>query len=55
VNLALSAMLSASGVIVAAVAFLHRDDPAWQRGMVSIMALAVAQVVLGVVSVLLVR
>ena len=51
-NLALSAMLSASGVIVAAVAFLHRDDPAWRRGMAWIMGLAVAQVALGVVSVL---
>jgi hypothetical protein len=46
-------MLSASGVIVAAAAFLHRGDPAWQRGMVWIMGLAIAQVLLGVASALL--
>ena len=40
-------LLSGSGVIVAAVAFLNRDKPDWQRGMSRIMIIAVMQVVLG--------
>jgi hypothetical protein len=50
VNLVPSVMLSSSGVVLAAVAFYRRDDPAWRRGMVWIMGLAIVQVVLGVVS-----
>jgi len=53
VTLVPAVVLSASGVIVAAAAFLHRDDPAWQRGMVWIMGVAVGQVLLGVASALL--
>jgi len=55
VSLVPSIILSASGVIVAAAAFLHRDDPSWRRGMVWIMGLAIAQVALGVISAVLIR
>jgi len=40
-------LLSGSGVIVAAAAFLNRDKPEWQRGMTRILSIAVMQVVLG--------
>lgn len=46
-NLVIPLLLSGSGVIVAAVAFLNRDKPDWQRGMSRIMIIAVMQVVLG--------
>ena len=55
VSLVPSVLLSASGLIVAAVAFFHRDDPDWRRAMVPIMAIAIAQVTLGVVSAVLIR
>jgi hypothetical protein len=53
--LAFGALLSASGVLVAAVAFYNRDKPEWQRGMRTIYFLAFAQVALGTVTVLLGR
>jgi hypothetical protein len=46
-------VLSASGVLVAAVAFYNRDKPEWQRGMRSIYILAIGQVVLGTVTAML--
>jgi hypothetical protein len=55
VTLIPSLILSGSGVAVAAVAFAHRGDPAWQRGMATIMGLAIMQVVLGVVTAVLIR
>ena len=50
-----SLILSGSGVVVAAIAYVHRGDPAWQRGMATIMFLAVTQVVLGAVTAVLIR
>ena len=49
-NLVLPLALSGMGVAVAAVAFHNREKPDWQRNMPALMALAVGQVVLGVVS-----
>jgi hypothetical protein len=43
----LPVLLSGSGVIVAAVAFLNRDKPEWQRSMSRILVIAVTQVMLG--------
>jgi hypothetical protein len=48
-------ILSVSGIAVAAVAFNHRTDPAWRRGMAWIMGIAITQVVLGALSALLIR
>ena len=42
-------LLSISGVAVAAVAFLNRDKPEWQRDMRKIYVIAIGQVALGVV------
>jgi hypothetical protein len=39
-----SLILSGSGVAAAAIAFAHRIDHAWQRGMASIIGLATAPV-----------
>jgi hypothetical protein len=54
-NLLPSMMLSASGVFVAAVAFVHRDDPDWRRAMPLIVFLAIVQVALGTLSAILFR
>ena len=43
-------MLSASGVILAAVGFINRERPEWQRAMRPIFFLAIGQVILGVAS-----
>jgi len=47
--------LSASGVVVAGIAFYNRDKPAWQRDMRAIYIIAIGQVALGVVSAFLAR
>ena len=47
--------LSASGVLLAAIAFHNRDKPEWQRGMRPIYMLAIGQVALGTVTALLLR
>ncbi len=49
-SLVLPLTLSAVGVAIAAVAFLNRDKPEWQRSMPALMVLAVGQVVLGSVA-----
>jgi multisubunit Na+/H+ antiporter MnhB subunit len=54
-NLLPSIILSASGVIVAALAFYYRNDRSWQRAMTWIMAVAIGQVVLGALSAVLLR
>lgn len=46
-DLALPFFLSATGVLVAAVAFYNRDKPSWQRDMSKLYALAIMQVALG--------
>jgi uncharacterized membrane protein len=46
-NLVIPLLLSGSGVVVAALAFVNRDKPDWQRGMTRILSIAVMQVVLG--------
>jgi exosortase/archaeosortase len=48
-------MLSTSGVIVAAAAFVHRDDRAWQRSLPLIMWIALVQVVFGAVALAVLR
>jgi hypothetical protein len=48
-DLATPLFLSASGVMIAAIAFYNRDKPEWQRGMRQIFVIAVGQVVLGAV------
>jgi hypothetical protein len=45
--------LSASGVLVAAIAFYNRDKPDWQRDMRRIYIIAVGQVALGTATALL--
>jgi hypothetical protein len=55
VHLVPAMILSASGVIVATAAFLHRRDPRWLRSMPVIMGMAIMQVMLGVVSGLAIR
>jgi hypothetical protein len=47
--------LSATGVIVAAVAFYNRDKPTWQRDMSKLYVLAITQVMLGGLFLLLLR
>ena len=49
-GIALGLALSASGVLVAAIAFYNRDKPAWQRDMRRIYIIAIGQVALGTVS-----
>jgi hypothetical protein len=49
-GLGLSLLLSASGVLVAAVAYHNRDKPEWQRDMRAIYILAMGQVAFGAVS-----
>ena len=49
-NLALPLLLSGSGVAIAAVAFYNRERPDWQASMPVLIALAVVQVTLGVIS-----
>ena len=39
--------LSGTGIAVAAIAFYNRENPAWQRDMLMIYTLAIAQVALG--------
>jgi uncharacterized membrane protein YfcA len=48
-----SIMLSASGVILAAVAFAHRGDPDWRKAIPLIMGMAIATVALGALSAVL--
>jgi hypothetical protein len=50
VDLALSLMLSGSGVMVAGVAYLNRGKPEWQGSMQRIYVIALGQVALGAVS-----
>ena len=54
-GLGLSLLLSASGVLVAAVAFHNRNKPEWKRDMRAIYIIALGQVALGTVSFLLSR
>ena len=49
-ELGLALGLSASGVLVAAIGFLNRDKPEWQRDMRKIYIIALGQVALGAVS-----
>ncbi len=46
-GLGLSLLLSASGVLVAAVAFHNRNKPEWKRDMRAIYIIALGQVALG--------
>ena len=48
-------ILSFSGVVVAGLAFVNRDRPDWQRAMPVVMAIAIGQVILGMLTTLLVR
>jgi hypothetical protein len=48
-DLATPLLLSASGVLIAAIAFYNRDKPEWQLGMRQILVIAIGQVVLGAV------
>jgi hypothetical protein len=50
VNIGLPLVLSASGLVVAALAVYNRDKPAWQRDMRSILLVAIGQVALGAVA-----
>ena len=50
VGLVVGLSLSASGVVIAAVAYHNRDKPEWQRDMRAIYILAMGQVALGAVS-----
>ena len=45
--------LSASGVLVAAIAFYNREKPEWRRDMRKIYVIVVGQVALGTVTALL--
>jgi hypothetical protein len=54
-GLASGILLSASGVILAAVAFYNRDKPDWQRSMRAIYFLAFAQVAAGTLAALVGR
>jgi hypothetical protein len=47
--------LSASGVLVAVIAFYNRDKPEWRRDMRPIYILAIGQVALGTVTAFLLR
>ncbi len=49
-NLLVPLLLAGGGVAVAGLAFYNREKPDWQRNMAALMALAVGQVVLGVVA-----
>jgi hypothetical protein len=49
-DLLLPLVLSGVGVAVAALAICNRAEPAWQRNMTVLMAIAIGQVVLGAVS-----
>ena len=40
-------ILSGSGVLIMAIAYRNRDQPAWQRDMRAIIILAIGQVLLG--------
>jgi hypothetical protein len=54
-HLAPALMLSTSGLVVAAAAFLNRGDRVWQRNAPWIMGVAVAQVALGVIALIVIR
>ncbi len=54
-SLVLPLALSGLGVAVAALAFSHRDDPTWQRGLPALIVLAVGQVLLGAITWILLR
>ena len=47
--------LSSSGVLIAALAYVRRDDPDWQRDLPLIMVLALGMVAVGVVAWFLVQ
>ena len=47
--------LSSSGVLIAALAYVRRDDPDWQRDLPVIMVLALGMVAVGVVAWFLVQ
>jgi hypothetical protein len=54
-DLSVPLLLSATGVLTAAVAFYNRDKPAWQKDMRAIYILAIGQVALGTAAFLLGR
>ena len=53
--MSIALLLSGLGVTVAAIAFYNRDNPAWQKDMRTIYAIAVAQVALGVMAYIVAR
>jgi hypothetical protein len=52
-NLVVPLSQSISGVVVAAVAYVNRDKPEWQRDMRKIYVIAIGQVALGVVALIM--
>ena len=48
--MSIALVLSGLGVTIAAIAFYNRDNPAWQKDMRTIYALALLQVALGVMA-----
>jgi hypothetical protein len=55
VELVAPLVLSVSGVVIAAVAYVNRDRPDWEPRIRATYALAIGQVILGVVVWLLLR
>jgi hypothetical protein len=55
VDISIPLFLSASGVLVAGIAFYNRDKPEWRKDMRAIYVLALGQVALGAMTWFLLR